>query len=489
LAVIVELTGDEAKLWRAQQRVIDQATKLESGYKKVATQAKGLDKTQSTTFGSGAVGKLGKYLAGVVSITAALAIVRRGLIDIRDVRLRGAEQIGSEESERKRLIQIAGGSKEKLAAFHKTADQLVIERGIGLAEALNLVFEGTSLGLSQSQIRASGRFKAFASDIQPLFQATAGLRAAFGKDAAGGSIDANINALLAGAEASKVDVVTLSRAVLGPAQSVKKLGGTAEETIAAVSVAAIALKSSEEAETAVGRLSDVLARDRRFKGLGLEASIDLLASFTEAQRDAVIGENVRAKRGAGVLIENIGLFKRTLENVNESIAATGTIESRINQALALVGQDPTLVSLTIRQRAAGQLAISERNFGNKQLLRDAASEAIFADLNNNRAGFLRRVMTRGVVGFQNFFGMDAERIVGGRPASSTDEFRNIGIDIVPNPQTRRESGRFAGVITGEVAILNAIASTSEESVTVQKDIARLLEAPPFLTPSSAENPN
>lgn len=457
MVVAVELTGDEADLWRSQQRIIEQAGKLEGKYKKVAKSAGRAGKAANQSFGSGAVSKLGRYLAGVVSITAALGVVRKGLVDIRDVRLKAAGQIGTEEEGLKRLIQISGGDKARFADFKATAVALQTERGFGPAEALKLVFEGVSLGLSTAEVRDAGKFKGFAANISPLIQAGAGIRAAFGESALGGTLDSAINALLAGAEASKVDVTQLSSSVLGPAQAVKRLGGTAAETVAAVATAAVALKSVEEAETAISRLADVLVKDRRFKGKGLVESIEILAGLTERQRDLVIGENVRARRGAGVLIESLEKLKSTLASVDEAVAATGTKESRINQALRLSGSDVKLANLTIKQRAVALQTVAETGeFGSEQLQRDAIFAAVRADLTDKGAGFFERLAVNTEIALADFFGTAPGKLIG-RITTAEGELRAVGIDI-----HRQDVGGGIEVVTAHLkAILDSTENNTE----------------------------
>jgi len=466
VTVAVELTGDEASLWRAQQRVIEQAAKLEKGYTRVAKSAGRASKAQTASFGAAGVTKLARYLAGVVSITAALGVVRKGLTDIRDVKLQAAGTVGTEEEGLKRLLQISGGSTAKFESFKTTARQLQVERGIEPAEALKLVFEGISLGLSNAEVRDAGKFKGFAKDISPLLQAGAGIRAAFGEEALGGKLDSVVNALLAGAEASKVDVTQLSSSVLGPAQSVKKLGGTAGETVAAVATAAVALKSVEEAETAIGRLADVLVKDRRFKGKGLVESVEILAGLTERQREQVIGDNVRARRGAGVLIENLERLKLTLASVDEAVAGTGTADSRINQALRLSGQDRTLSALTIKQRAAGLLSTTDTSrFGSEELLRQAILDAKRADLSARGAGFIERTTTGIGIAFDEFFGTRSGVLLQ-QAGASGDELEAIGIERSQHPD-RMET---------MVVTLRAIVDTSKETAEATNRTNAIIEA-------------
>jgi len=61
--VVVEMSSDEAKLYRGMQRIIEQQNKLDRGNKKVQQSGKQAGKEQEQAFGPRAAGQLANYAA------------------------------------------------------------------------------------------------------------------------------------------------------------------------------------------------------------------------------------------------------------------------------------------------------------------------------------------------------------------------------------------------------------------------------------------
>ncbi|KPL05257.1 hypothetical protein AMJ85_12040 [candidate division BRC1 bacterium SM23_51] len=298
--VHIEFTSDHQKvlqgLARSNEKLDQQVRKL----RQVDRAGRGVGQSFQNAFAG-----ISSTIAGMVGLHMAIGKVNQALQQQMELRRSVVGRIEHEEYALKRLIQISGGKPEVFKRYKEIAATLVEKPGMPHAEALDLVFKGVSLGFTDEQIKQMGQFKRFAGDVRPLLEGIAGLRAAFGKEAAGGTPESVMNAMLAAAEKSKVDVEMVAAEALTSAQAVKQLGGTAEESLAALAVATEGLKSAERAATAVGRFADVVGRDPRFRGKGLTAALVTMSQMTELQRKAVLGENIRAVRGAGVLLFKI----------------------------------------------------------------------------------------------------------------------------------------------------------------------------------------
>jgi hypothetical protein len=403
----VEISKDaKSNLARELTRTSAKVAELEGKLKRAGQAGRQSGKQIKSGFGADAVSQLARYAGGIVSIGTAIGTATRALRDYREVQKSAAGGVTGSAADIKRLVQISGGDPRRFQQYMQGMGGLA-KQGVMPAEAMQLMFAGPSLGFTVPEVVSAGRYKAFAQDLKPLLEAPAGLRAAFGAETFGGKMDAAINALLAGAEKSRVNVEQLASQVLTPAQAVKKLGGGAVETIAAVSTAAPALASVEEAATAIGRAADILARKPELKGRGLVAGIEYAAGLSEKDLTKLIGENVRAERGIRVLIENLPKFRGTIEAINTAVRDTGTMESRINQGIRLARSERPLRELRMAERAESARKLGEMQaFAAPELQREAIQNALMAVYAQQRVGPFSRLATQAEFGIRALLGDD-----------------------------------------------------------------------------------
>lgn len=362
---------------------------------------------QGKKAGGEMVGRAASLVTQWLSVGGAISSARAALQQYQQQSAQAAQKRLSKEDVLKKLIQISGGDEKKYNAFVRTGETLSKDYGIEEVQALIDVFTGASLGLSNKQIVKVGGWKKFVSKITPLVEGSAGIATQFGEAALGGTHAGRINAGLAGAEFSKVGVEELMANVLAPGQSVLKLGGTPAELFAAVSVFAKGLKSVEEAATVVGRYADVVTRDKRFKGVGYIESLEMLSRMSESERKAVIGENVRAEKGMGLGLQNLEVLKDLVDEINRSVAATGTPTSRINLAKDL--SDKVLGPMTAQQRTKASRGIAEEKvMGLPQLRREAMRDTVMEAATTNKLNVFARWVLEKEFGFHMATGTDPE---------------------------------------------------------------------------------
>jgi hypothetical protein len=343
MAAVVEMTSDEARLWKGMQRIINQQDKLDRGLGRIS-------KGSRKAFSLGPLKRYAATLLGVGGVAMGLRTVI-GLFDQYKERARSAgNELYETEANIKRIIQISGGDPAKQAGMLDTAGRITRERGIPYSESTGLVFRGRSVGFTKEDIETFGAFKEFSKDIGSLIDAAGGLKKAFGPTVAGGTPRSIVNALLAGAEQSKVGVETIAQHVLTPAQLVKQQGGNFAELLAALGIAGHGLKTTDEIATQMKALAKTLSEDKRLKGLGLLGGAEALAEMPEARRAKILS-NVRARSGFGLVMQNIDEIRAIEQEIKDSIAKTGTPESRIAQARRLFAATPELVALTEHSKA------------------------------------------------------------------------------------------------------------------------------------------
>ncbi len=364
--VHITFTSEHEKVLQGLAKTNAKLEKQIGNLKKLNREGRGATKSIK---GIGAAAFAGA--AGFVSMSRAIGAVNSALQRQAQIRKGAAGRIEEQERTLKQLVQVSNTQEDLNNHLANTARIRAAGPGITQGQAQALQFQGVSLGFTPDEIVQIAGFKKFASDLGPVIEGIAGLGAAFGKQALGGTPRTRVNALLAAAQLSKVDIETISGEALTAAQPVKGLGGTAAETLAAVSVATVGLKSAEVAATAVARLADVLKGQRQFKGKGLAESLEILAGLSERRRADVIGKNIRAERGAGVLLQNLDAFRSTLAEINRAVAAPpGT--GRAAVAMRLAETTAPLADLIGAQRAREERkAGEEKRFGPAQLDRNA----------------------------------------------------------------------------------------------------------------------
>ncbi len=404
--VHVEFTSDHEKVMRGLQ-------KQNAGLQKSVDQLRKINREGKKA--SKSVGKIGgsafAALAQFGSLRAAIMRVNAALQQQVQLRREAAGRIESQESSRKRLLQISGGDPEKLAGFERTAATLVRQQGFSVAEAQELTFAGISTGFTNEQIVKMGNFKKFAKDIKPLIEGVAGIQKVFGAGALGGTPESIISASLIGARESKVSVEQLLAEVLKPGKSIRRLGGTAAETLAATAVATITTKSPELAATEVARLADVLGTKKQFKGQSFSESLKQLSLLSGPQQEKLIGKNLRAQRGVDALLNNLPLFLSILAKVKAgAISGPQSMSQRLQR---LSESDPILRGLSGKQRAReSSHQTSEDIEGPRQLTREAVV-AVLQEL-MERTG--QTPITKAQIDFQLWlreaFGLRAEGVIG-----------------------------------------------------------------------------
>jgi len=403
-SVTMELAGDAKGIVRALARSEKEVDKLKGKLKEAGGASAQAGKAGQTAFGGNALAGIKRYAAGFISVGAAIGVATKALRSFHEERMTAMERITAAEGALKSLIQISGGDPKRFEQYIRTAQALTAQ-GVEPGAAYQAVFTGYSLGFGQEAIQQAGTMKAFTRGIEPLLQAVGGVRAAFGPAALGGGLESGINALLAGAEKTKVNLEQLSEQILIPAQPVVKLGGTAVETIAAVATIVKGLPSPERAATAVARAADIMAReDRGLKGRGLLGAIRHARGLSEDQLTEFIGENIRAERGIRLLIQNFDTFVENIDEINKAVAATGKDTSRVRQAVQLAGiVEPVSPLLKYQRAKAGRAMAEEEAFGVPQLERAAIRDAMMRILTEQKVGWLGRWTMGAEMGLRDLF--------------------------------------------------------------------------------------
>lgn len=127
--VVVHMSADESKLWKAQQKVIEQGKKMEEGLANVGRKGK-------DAFGSTAVGQMAGYVSGMVSVSAALSFVKRGISDVIAEGERLAAKQKGDVTGLGPLLQLAVVQKDPQKAMRRYIEEATKTQAEGGAETL-----------------------------------------------------------------------------------------------------------------------------------------------------------------------------------------------------------------------------------------------------------------------------------------------------------------------------------------------------------------
>ena len=296
--IVVEMSGDEAKLFRSFQKVQQQIRKQEQSLaksgqageqagQKIAQGAdraerslKNAGKARDDAFGTGALRQLGSYAAGFASIGAAVAAVTGAMREQREIQRELAEGIREGRGSYGKLIQLAGGDRQRYSQLVQMADKTFREGGVASRSAAgDLMFELESAGIATESNRAFfSKLLEVEPETTPTIQAVGKMQSAFGTEA-GSAKQIVSKAFAAAAPVTGASPSAMLTANLRALQSAKMLGLSDEELQAAVSVIAQQEQSPEVAGTQVSSLLQSMSRHgfvEKFKGKSFVEMLDVV---------------------------------------------------------------------------------------------------------------------------------------------------------------------------------------------------------------------
>lgn len=372
------MSGDESKLWKSYQRIIDQSKKLED-------KTKDSKRTSQESFGSQAVGMMNRYAASVVSVGAALGTVSKL---ISEVQRRSAELAASQQASFAGMGELAqlsvGKGPEEDRRLKESARALYMQgAATDLTAAADLQFAITSAGMDRytreiGELRASGVMK----DVVAMVNAAAALEASLGTEATGGFKTTVSRAFGASMGApARAEEITSAAALAGP--QAKRLGLSAEELMAAVATLAKPSGSASQAGTFIEALTKSIEKEGIVEtgllkpGRSLEQYVADVAAYEQRGGNVrdILGGRQEAITGYGLLAEGIrqGSYAANLANIAEA-ERTEAFEGLTQRHRT----DPELAAARARQQATARAEIAAAQSGVFSNLAQAISEDMAA---------------------------------------------------------------------------------------------------------------
>lgn len=375
-AIVVEMTGEEAKLFRAFEKIVDQQKKMEGGLDKISAKSRKAGKDSEEAFGGKALGSLKSYVAGVVSLTAVLGTVSKMLAEIQAVATGAGQRITDEASGRRALVQVSGGDQAMFRRLVGTAEGLR-RGGMGAAEAYRTTFQAGSGG--ERFLRDAGtigRLREIGFAPEAGIESAVKLQAAFGGERGAGDTRQIIDKILAAAGPSPVMADEIARAMSVAGPSFAQLGGQDEELLAMLAVMAEPFKTPEAASQKIKALADQLVKKRDLigdKGAAGMSAMELIQNLerfgaegklrTEGGKRADVTKFLGETSAIQALYQygqqRAQIEARTAEVYAAQAALPG--EGLLAKGFRVAEQDPMLAAVTIAEKARQRMQISEED--------------------------------------------------------------------------------------------------------------------------------
>jgi hypothetical protein len=283
--VVVEMSGDEAKLFRSYQKIIDQATKLDGKHKGIKASGQAAGQQMEQTFGGKAASSLQNYITGMATLGAATGAFQAAMAAANAETQAALASVERLVATRSQLQQVAEGGADA-QRLNTLSNQLATTYGIDRAAAQEVVFSAKSEGFvgSESLVARlmaanelnSGSIRTLAGQIPGIFnQQITPIQGI-----AGGALAAKY---------SRLSVDELAANLPKAAQGGAIAGSSPAETMALAGILATrGDRASEYMSTFASQLATGDQR-KKFAGLGIVGMVQKLGGMSESQRQGILG--------------------------------------------------------------------------------------------------------------------------------------------------------------------------------------------------------
>jgi len=400
--VVFRMDADEARAVQAFQRVVDKQRQVERAFGKSTAAAnqtsmagkKAGDEVQTMgqKMGTAATSMVAQFATATAAIGAVVAVMRQGRKEAEEA----ANIVRGVEDPWKRLVQISGGDAARLSKLTQTARTISEREGLDPAKAAGIVFQAESIGLGDHL----GDMAPFArvGDLEKAITSTGKIRSIFGEK--GGTPRGILSKLLTAAATSDVDVDTIAQQAIKAGPAFFSIGGTADELLAAMSVAAKGTSSPEEGATAIAALASVMRKGGMKSGFA--AGLDALKGLPEDDpRMAAVKKEKRALTGFTALSEGHELFRQ----VFAATTAAGS-GAAFDSAVVAADSNAQLRSILDANRAKARAANVQLfgESGTDELSYEQLRDLMISDSMEKGESPAMRLWRRMNLGAERFFG-------------------------------------------------------------------------------------
>ena len=338
-------TPQERHIQKMEQlnRLVRKGTIAQQTYRRAVKQSQEQLRTAGQagqkSFGAGALGQVKSLAMGFIGVSAAVALVVRGLRRVVEERKELAQLQAEASFSAGALSQLTGGDPEKTAELQAVGQAIFAAGGTkSQPEAMKAAFNLQSAGALEQHGFVS-RLAAIAGDegIVGLTGKAGKLQSAFGKEETGDYVDIFSKATGAAAPLPEVGVSEILKATTKAAGAAGAIGLSDEELFAAISRVS-SVYEPDEASTAVSRMLDQLSIKRpELAGKGLVKIIETLEAEDMSQKKLNTLLQTRGVRAFRVLKDTDALQSTlaTVEQAQRDKAIMGVTGGGEESALVL----------------------------------------------------------------------------------------------------------------------------------------------------------
>jgi hypothetical protein len=321
--VVVEMSGDEVKLFRSYQRIIDQAAKLDG----VTRQNK---KSHDDTFGRQTLSGLQNLALGYSGITTVVDILSGALAQMHAEMDRGKKSFEELAVQRRNLLQVSG--PQQFGSSVSKADQLALQYGMKRPAAYELLSGAKKFGYESSVGMVAGAVGANVLSAQAANVMAGKIPGMFPE--ARITAQQGIGMGLAATIGTQLNLEELGEPGKEAAVAVSRLGGTPGEALGSLGTLTGRFASAESAAGAITAISRKMVADpqHRFTGKGFLGGLDVLAGMSNAQREKFL-------KGRGLpamyqpMAEELGAMRDRVGKVEAARVSGGDLSAYTAAAL------------------------------------------------------------------------------------------------------------------------------------------------------------
>lgn len=417
--VTIELSGDEARLIRALDKVVQKerelarkaleageagargADKARQAHGKLGEAIGGVEKDQDKAFGTVAIERMAKYAAGVASVTAAASLLVDTLQQAQEIQERMAQQQRDAGNGLLKLAQLGGGDSGRVEELGRNARELFAAGGAGsLDEAAGVIFQLESAGINDSDTRQLfGQLGGIIGDSSGFARSARTLQGALGAGETG-SIREILSKAFAASSASPAETPALLEAAASAGAFAGELGVSDEELLAAVAQTATTSGSAAMGGTQVRALLKALGRDDQSRAavrsgglIGAIQNLEARGLTSQAGFESVFGQRAEAFIGLQSL-------RRDLPGLSDQVGLIEGADGLAEQIAASATADPAAAAARARMIADAQLQLAGEQSGlaGRENLVQLIQEREHAQL-QARGHTFTSAATRGIVNF------------------------------------------------------------------------------------------
>jgi hypothetical protein len=464
---VVTLSGDDANLYKAYQRIIAQQAKIDAGLKGVGDQAKkaktGLDSIANVDLKSpvGSMGDLSKYVSltslHVTSLIGNLGGIQTAIElatsswelyrQAQQAALKSQEGLGDEN---RRLIQVAKDPTD-LANMQKRSDLASMRYGVARDVSRDVLF--------------SARSEGFESDFEKVIEAAPVVDPRAAATVAGKvptlfqgrikPIEA-VNLGLRAAQESNLNFEQLATSLPTAAEGGALVGASPQELFAVQAVLASRFKSADTSADRIKTFASTAGIDPRLAGKGIIGSYEAIKAMPQEERDEYLGKNMELNAVYKILGEEMVKIKDQRSKLEKELADFASGAGMLRSQLNLARGDQQSQNVIAVQRARIKEEIAKENnlaksAGSDERARLTASMLV----ERKNAGLADRLAT-----------WTAEKAIGVVGSGTSPEARAVMASSIGDAVTGR-TGATARVMTEQMAEYYAPPPGSETPQQIQ----------------------